>query len=195
MSFSASSLAQIGLASKIGGLAFSTIGAYSSAQTAQGNLRMQATAADANARIAELGAQSAMAQGQQQAAALTLKAGNLKSAQRARLAANGVDLGVGNAAEVLASTEIMKEIDRNQLEANATRTAFGYRAQAANYQGDAIMKRAAAGSISPLMAAGATLLGGAGSVAEGWYRYKTVQDQGGMTKDPIYALGVEKGFW
>lgn len=85
--------------------------------------------AEANAKIAEMGAQSALAQGQQQVAALTLKAGQMKSTQRAAMAANGIDLGEGNAVDVQASTEIMKEIDKNQIEANAIRTAWGYRTQ------------------------------------------------------------------
>lgn len=85
--------------------------------------------AEANAKISEMGAQSALAQGQQQIASLTLKAGQIKSTQRAAMAANGIDLGEGNAAEVLASTDIMKEIDKNQIEANAIRTAWGYRTQ------------------------------------------------------------------
>jgi len=85
--------------------------------------------AEANAKIAEMGAESALHQGQQQSAALTLKAGQMKSSQRAAMAANGIDLGVGNAAEIQASTDIMKEIDKNQIEANAIRTAWGYRTQ------------------------------------------------------------------
>lgn len=85
--------------------------------------------AKANAEIAEMGAQSVLSQGQQQTASLTLKAGQLKSSQRAAMAANGIDLGEGNAVDVQASTEIMKEIDKNQIEQNALRSAWGYRTQ------------------------------------------------------------------
>lgn len=85
--------------------------------------------AEANAQIAEMGAQSVLSQGQQQTAALTLKAGQMKSTQRAAMAANGIDLGEGNAVDVQASTDLMKEIDKNQIEANAIRSAWGYRTQ------------------------------------------------------------------
>lgn len=85
--------------------------------------------ARANAQIAELGAQSALLQGQQQVASLTLKAGQLKATQRAAMAKNGIDLGEGNAVDVLASTEIMKDIDKEQITANAIRNAWGYRTQ------------------------------------------------------------------
>lgn len=104
------------------------------ASYAEAMARIQAStvrhAAKVNAQIAEMGAQSVLAQGQQQVASLTLRAGQMKSTQRAAMAANGIDLGVGNAAEVQASTDIMKEIDKNQIEENALRTAWGYRTQA-----------------------------------------------------------------
>ena len=95
--------------------------------------------ADVNARIAELGAQSVLAKAEKDTASLTLKAGQLKSSQKASMAANGVDLGVGNAAEVQASTDIMKEIDMNTLKENAVRDAWGYRTQAASIQSEGIV--------------------------------------------------------
>jgi hypothetical protein len=101
-------LAQAAMFSQIGGALSSAIGSYYSAQSQKNNLRFQSDIAGINARIAELGAQSALNQGQQQVGALTLKAGQIKSSQRAAMAANGIDLGEGNAAEVQASTDIMK---------------------------------------------------------------------------------------
>jgi hypothetical protein len=85
--------------------------------------------ADYNAKISELGAQSALLQGEKDIAKLTLSAGQMKATQRAAMAANGIDLGEGNAVDVQASTDIMKEIDMNQIEANAIRSAWGYRTQ------------------------------------------------------------------
>ena len=169
MGFSSGQMGAASLIGQIGGAASSAIGSYYSARTQKATLQGQADLADTNARIAELGAQSALLQGQQQVGALTLKAGHLKSSQRAALAANGVDLGVGNAAEIQASTDIMKEIDANTLTANAVRSAWGYRTQAVNFQNEALMKRAGAKSISPGMAATSSLLGGAGQVAGSWY--------------------------
>lgn len=160
-----------GLFLQIGGAASSAIGSYYSAAQQKINLKTQANLADINARIAELGAQSALLQGQQQVGALTLNAGRLKSRQRAALAANGVDLGEGNAVEIQASTDIMKEIDANTLEANAVRTAWGMRTQATNYQNEALAARTTAGAISPGMSAVSSLLGSAGSVASSWYQY------------------------
>jgi hypothetical protein len=145
---------------------------------------------DTNARIAELGAQSVLYQGERQVGALTMRAGNLKSAQRATMAANGIDLGSGNAAEVQASTEIMKEVDKTALEANAVRSAWGYRMQgteaqnnanqqALNYETSAEFGSVAArntnapqrGVDTSVFGAGASsLMSSAGTVAKSWYQ-------------------------
>jgi hypothetical protein len=172
MGFNSGQLAQAAMVSQIGGGLSSAVGSYYSAKSQQSSLRFQSDIADTNARIAELGAQSALNQGQQQAGALTLKAGQIKSSQRASMAANGVDLGVGNAAEVQASTDIMKEIDANTLIANAVRSAWGYRTQGVNYQNEAALRSATAGTISPFAASATSLLGSAGSVANTWYNYR-----------------------
>jgi hypothetical protein len=171
MLFTSDQLAQASMFPQIGGALSSAIGGYYSAQSQQSSLRFQADMAAINARIAELGAQSALNQGQQQVGALTLKAGQLKSSQRAAMAANGIDLGEGNAAEVQASTDIMKEIDANTLTANAVRSAWGYRTQSVNYQNEAALRSATADTISPFAAAATSLLGSAGSVANSWYNY------------------------
>lgn len=150
-------------------LASSVVGSYWSAKNNQITLEGQAALADTNARIAELGAQQELFRGQQEVARLTMAAGQLKGRQRVAMAANGIDLGEGNAAEIQASTDLMKEIDKNTAHANAVRSAWGYRTQGMNYQAEATVKRGAAGGISPGMAAFSSLLGGAGQVASGWY--------------------------
>lgn len=160
------------LALQAAGLAASTVGSYYSARFQKNQLGFDAAMSDVNARIAELGAQSVLDQGQRQIGALTMQAGQLKSRQRAALAANGVDLGEGNAAEIQASTAIMSEMDKNTLEANAVRTAWGYRTQGANYQNQAIMDRSGAGAIGPFGAGVSSLLTGSGQVASSWYALK-----------------------
>lgn len=184
MGFTSSQLATASLIGQIGGGVTSAIGSYNSAAIQKINLNTQAAIADSNARIAEVGAQSALLRGQKQASALTLKAGQLKSRQRASMAANGIDLGVGNAAEIQASTDIMAEIDKNTIETNAVYEAWGYRSNATNYQNEALMKRAGADSISPGMAAAGSLLGSAGTVASSWYSLNKTGD----LKNTIFAL-------
>jgi hypothetical protein len=153
----------------IGGALTGALGSFYSAESTKSSLKFQADMADINARISELGAQSVLEAGNRQVGALTLKAGQLKSTQRATMAANGVDLGVGNAAEIQASTDIMKEIDANTITANAVRSAWGYRTQAVNQQNDALIKRATASGIDSTGAAMSSLMNSAGSVATSWY--------------------------
>ncbi|MCG9075303.1 hypothetical protein LH435_15090 [Laribacter hongkongensis] len=181
MTFSASSgaLAQASLISQVGGVAASTAGGYYSAKSQKSAAQFNAAMAELNARQSEQQAQSALQQGQRQVAAITLKAGQLKSAQRAALAANGVDLGTGSAAELQASTDIMKAADAGTAELNALQAAWGYRMQGVNSKNQALMARAQARSISPFGAAASSLLGGAGQVANSWYGLSKVGAFGG----------------
>ncbi len=155
---------------QIGGAVTSAVGSYYSSLNQKRNLEFQAELAKINARLAESSAQSILLQGQQQIGALTLSAGQLKGRQRASLAANGVSLGEGNAAEIQASTDIMKTIDANTLEANAVRSAWGARSEATNYQIEALSAKASASGINPFASFATSLLGSAGSVAQSWYQ-------------------------
>lgn len=185
MGFTSPQLAQAALVGQMGGAATSAIGSYFSSATQKASLKGQAAIADTNARIAELGAQSVLSQGQHQVAALTLQAGHLKSGQRTAMAANGIDLGAGSAAEIQASTDIMKDIDKYTLEANAVRNAWGYRAQSVNFQNEALTKRTTANAISPFGATVSSLLGSASSVASTWYAV----NKSGALKGSMFELG------
>jgi len=96
------------------------------------NAQMATLTGETNARTAEAAAANALEIGQDQVAALTLKAGQLKGAQRVALAANGIAINEGSAREVQASTDVLKQADMDTLTANAARSAWGYRTQAAN---------------------------------------------------------------
>jgi len=170
---------------QIGGAVSGAIGSYYSTNAQKTALEGQAELAKINARIAELGAQSVISQGQQQVGALTLKASQVKGGQRAAMAANGIDLGVGSAAEIQASTDIMKEIDANTITANAVRSAWGYKTQGVNMQNDALMRQAAAGSLNPAGSVASSLIGSAGSVAGSWYSL----NKSGALKGTMFELG------
>ncbi len=176
--------ASASLWTQIGGSVISGLGAYSSAK--EGRYRAMAQAAgaesnavmaDINARLAELQAQSILDAGQREAGRLTMRAGQVMGAQRAAIAANGIDLGSGSAAEVLATTDFMKDTDRYAIEANAIRSAWGHRTQAMNegfraaaYRSDAAIYRANAKGSNPGAALATSLLGSAGDVASSWYK-------------------------
>lgn len=164
------------------GAAASTVGSYFAAQSQKNALNAQADVADINARMAESTAQSALYQGQAQEISARLKTGQLKSAQRTSMAANGIDLGSGTATNILTTTDTMGEIDANTIAANAVRSAFGYRTQETNFQNEALMKRATGSALSPISAATSTLLTGAGQVATNWYlmnKYGALDRKGG----------------
>lgn len=169
MGIETATLGGTSLALQAGGLLTSTVGSYYSARSQASSLGHQANIAEINARIADLGAESALEQGKQQVAERTLRAGQERGAQRAALAANGVVLNEGSSAEIQASSALMKEIDANTLRANALRSAWGYRMNAGNLRSEATMARATARGLNPLGSAATTLLGGATSVATSWY--------------------------
>ena len=203
MGFSPATMATASMIGQIGGAVSSAAGSYYGTAVQKINLESQARMAEVNARIAEMGAQSALNQGHKQAASLTLRAGQMKSTQRAAMAANGIDLGEGSAAEVQASTDTMKDIDQNQILSNAVQSAWGYRMQGVNHQNEALMARANAKGIKPGMALATSLLGSATSVLGSWYQMKQAGAwsqpsdiaQANLSSDPIYALGQSRGWF
>jgi hypothetical protein len=150
-----------------------------------------------NAKNSERQAQNVFLQRDKQIAALGIKSGRLKSSQRVALAANGVDLSSENAVELLADTELMKEVDKSQIEQNAIAEAWGYRLQGVQHQNQALFARAQKAGVSPLLATHNTLLTGASQVAQNWYSLKK---QGAFqskpkSDDPIYGLYAMNNGW
>lgn len=157
----------------------SAIGTYYSSKAQKEDLSFQARMAEINARQAEASAQSALLAGQREEQKAKLATANVKSQQRAGMAANGVDLGVGSAVNVLSSTDLIGEVDANTIKANAIASAWGYRTQGANYAGQAARSSSAARAVSPMANAGTSLIDGASRVAGSWY----VMNKGvGMTQ-------------
>ena len=143
--------------------------AKNSAQTSQIQLKFQADMAKINEQLNETNAQATLLAGQRQESNVRLKTGQLKSTQRASMAANGIDLGSDTALRILTSTDLMGEIDAQTVASNAVRNAWGYRTQGANFAADAMFKRASADTIDPNSAFTSSLLGNAGQVAMNWY--------------------------
>lgn len=198
MSFAVASISLMGA-----GVAMQTIGARSSAMGQQNALNGQADLSETNARLFELGAQSSILAGQRQSNQIQLKAGQVKGAQTASMAANGIDLGSGSAQNILTTTDVMKEVDVNTTMANALRTSWGYKNQETNAQNDANIKRSLANAINPNQIALATLIDGAGKVAGNWYSLNKVgameKDmslmKANMSSDGIGSYGGSQGWW
>ncbi|WP_175982551.1 hypothetical protein [Caballeronia zhejiangensis] len=123
-----------------------------------------------NALIAERAAASAITSGQEQASNASIRGAQTIATQRAALAANGVDINSGTAANVQASTKWITDANVDTITANAARAAMGYTTQSQNYANQSGAYRAAADSVSPVTAGATSLLTSATSVASDWYR-------------------------
>lgn len=183
------------LVMQIGGALTGAIGSYYTAKGNQTTLRYQAEIADSNARIAELGAQSELMRGQREEQRTRLGTAQLKSRQRASIAANGIDLGSDSAVNVLTTTDVMGEIDADTVAANAVRSAWGYRMNGVNLKNETLMKRASASGINPRSEAFNTLLGSAGHVAASWYSLSNAGAFGASSNwtDPTPLKPVDGG--
>lgn len=144
-------------------------GSYFGARTKRNNLRHHAVMDRINAQVTDLQARDALIQGQRREQSSRLKTAALKSSQRVALAANGVDLGEGSAANILTGTDYLGEMDANAIAADAIKTAWGYKTESTNLRNRAAMNDANASGISPGAAAGTSLLGSATSVAGHYY--------------------------
>lgn len=119
------------------------LGSFSVTKHQNATAKAQANIARINAQMMEENYQATMRAGEKSIVTRTMQAGQVKSSQRAALAANGVAIGVGSAAEMQASTDLIKEMDVHQIESNTLSQAWGYRRQASNYMGQSYMVEAA----------------------------------------------------
>lgn len=154
------------------GVGMQASGAYYAAKGQKASLDAQARVDDVNAKLATLGAKSALLSGQRQEQGVRLNTAQIKSSQRAAQAANGLDLSSTTPTAVRTTTDVVGEVDAITVAGNALRTAFGYQTQALNYTNRARGARASAKGINPWFSAGSSLLSGASSVADSWYRLK-----------------------
>ena len=140
------------------GTAVTALGAYQQSKVA-------GDVAARNAQMAELQAQDAERRGEREAMELQRRVAATKSAQRVSLAAKGLDLTYGTAADLQDQTDFFGQSDVATTRTNARKEAFARRSQSANFQAEALSSR-------PWLAAGSTLLAGGGQVADKWYTYR-----------------------
>lgn len=118
-----------GAAQAVGG-AFSS---YYANSVQKIRLQMQKELADYNSRQAERAAQSALMVSNFRIGVLSEKYEKTKSSQKAAMAANGIMLGVGSAAEVTTTTDIDKHRSMEEERLNGQRQARGLRTQSLSY--------------------------------------------------------------
>jgi len=86
-----------------------------------------------NAALAELQATDAIARGREAEARYRTSAKGAVGANRANMAAQGIDLSVGSAVDVQRDLEAVGELDAMTIKNNAAREAWGYKVQATQY--------------------------------------------------------------
>ncbi len=122
-----------------------------------------------NAKIALQQRSSSLQQGDVAAQQSQMHQAQVLGAQRASLAANGVDLTQGSAQDLLSSTKFLGAQDVNTIQSNAARTAWGYDVQGMNDSANSQLLKWQADNTNPAaigaMAAGGSLLTSAGSFA------------------------------
>lgn len=124
--------------------------AYRQAKAQKKIYGMQRDLAEMTAQAYQTAAEDVIRASHNQVAALTFSTGQAKASTRVSQAASGVRVGgTGSAAEVLASQDITRDFQVNQLLANGITQSFGYQRQKVQAKSDALAYELARSSISP----------------------------------------------
>jgi hypothetical protein len=147
----------------IAGTALAVAGTVASTYATYSQARYEAKVDEANRKQASAAASDALNRGETDVLNESRKRSQLVGAQRAAMAANGIDVSFGNAADVTADTEMFASQDAQTLRENAAREAHGYDVNAANYgaAAEASRSKATAALISGALSVGSTIAGGA----------------------------------
>jgi hypothetical protein len=194
----------LGLLTAVLGGINSTIGTYYAAKTQQYQERSEASSfafqsdiAAINKSRAELTAESIQESGKSQVANYTIRAGQDKAAATATMAAHGIALGYGSAAEVSASQDIEKDLNVLAINSNATRQAWAARQRGTDYENEALLDRTSsvnarrsADSINPTASAFTTLLGSASQIAGQWDWNKWMRTRMAQGAPPVPQVGT-----
>lgn len=115
-------------------------GAYQQGMFQEASGKWSREQADFNARMMNLQAVDAERRGEITARQVESKGRQTIGAQRAALAAQGVDVGTGSAADVQAETAFITSTDASTVRANSWREAWGLRTQASDTEFQGKMK-------------------------------------------------------
>ena len=144
-----------------------------------------------NAGLAELQAADAVSRGQADALTRRGQTRQVVGAQRVGLAAQGIDIDVGSAADVQAEASAIGAFDALTIRNNAAREAWGYGIAAADARNRASLTRRGAKNLAGAQrtAAVGTLLTGGASFA-GQYRAWSA-GRGSPTRKPVSGAAYE----
>ncbi|HKY80277.1 MAG TPA: hypothetical protein VJM09_02255 [Sphingobium sp.] len=145
------------------GTAVSAIGTGVTAVQAYSQQKYQQKVAEQNAKLEDAAARDALDRGKQQVQQQQRELSKEMGAQRASMAANGIDVAFGSAADFRGDTAMLGQEDAQTIRENNIREVMGFERQAGNYRAKA---QAAGQAASGALVSGAfgvanTLLGGA----------------------------------
>ena len=109
----------------------SSIGnAYAQSQAISAQTTYQRNLSNINKNFSELYAEDALRRGREEEAGIRKKVRQTVGAQRAALAAQGIDVGAGSAIDIISDTREQGALDIVTVKNNAFREAWGYKVSA-----------------------------------------------------------------
>lgn len=156
-------LAIVATATAVAGTITSSVASYQ-------QKRYEAKVNEANQRAENERVRDALDRGETTARDAARRQGQLAGAQRAAMAANGIDVSFGSAADLLADTAMYGREEQTTIRENTRREIMGYDINAANF--------GAAANASRSAATGALIAGGlqaASTIAGGAQRYGKIK--------------------
>lgn len=145
---------------------FTGFGAIQQASAARQQGEYEAAVANNNAKVAQQQAENERQIGNIEEEQHRRRVRQALGAQRAALAANGIDTTSGTALDLQTETAQFGEEDALTIRANAARKAWGYEVEAGNYKAQAIGAKARAKNTAM-----GSYLGGAANLAGLGYQY------------------------
>lgn len=111
----------------------SASGSFAQSSAMKAEASYQRNLFDINKSFAEMNATDAIRRGDKAANAIRKQGKQIRGAQRAAFAAQGIDVGEGSAIEIQDDTEKQAKLDAVTIKNNAYLEAWGYKAQALEY--------------------------------------------------------------
>lgn len=154
-------------------LLYAAYSAYSTAKASKDAAEYNAAVAENNKTMAEYEKVAEADRGAQEELDLRRQTRQFKGAQITSMAAAGLDLTEGSAADILAGTDYMGEVDALRVRDQTARNQWAIGEKAKGYAGESAMQKAKAKakSINPALAAGGSILMGASKVASTYKAY------------------------
>lgn len=164
-------LAMISIGTTLASTGLGVMGQAQQAQSQQAMYGYQAAVARNNQIQADRMATDSEERGRIAEDRARLRTRALAGTQTAALAGQGTDLA-GSPTDILGDTAAAGETDALTVRNNAARKAWGYRTKGVEFGNEIGLATSRQGSSGPLPGVGASLIAGAGSVADKWYRFR-----------------------